>query len=80
MKNLQLTSYLVVKDWLLPCQDKEQDKVIHFSSLLNWRLARATGQEKEIEGIQIRKREAKGSVFPGDPNLYKKTLRNLQNI
>lgn len=70
MKSLQLTSSSWVKRWKLYLKDQEHKRCPFSPLLLNMvleALVRAIRQEKEIEGIQIRKEEVK--LFPLADNM-----------
>ena len=56
MKNSQLTSYLIVKYWVLFPYDQEQDKDVHSHhgySILPEVLSRAISQEKKIQTSKL---------------------------
>ena len=78
-KSPQLTSYLIVKDWILSPKGEGQDEDV--SALTNsverctGGLAREIKKEEEIKGNQIEKKEVKQFLFADDMILYRKFYR-----
>lgn len=67
MENLQLTSYLMVKNQILSLKLKRKawNTFYHFHSILMV-LVSAIKQKKEIKGLQIKKKKVKLSLFAYD--------------
>ena len=73
MENPQLTSYSLMKNWVLPLRSGTRQGCPSSPYLFNITLevlATAHTQEKEIKGIQIGKKDVKCSLFAADMKLY----------
>ena len=74
MKNPQLTSYLTMKEWMLPLTKiKNKTRMCTLATSIQHCTggpARTLGKEKEIKGKQIRKEGVKLCLFADDIILY----------